>query len=241
MKTRWKFLAALLLAGSSAGFYGSPAQAQVYTEDPAADAGETLPTAASTATGTAGAPLTSIQGSFASGTDADLFAIQIATVSSFSATTVNTLTSLAGLDTELFLFDANGAPVAVNDDASGTQLASTLPVGSAFFSSLTPGLYYVGISLSGNEPVNAIGQLLFAADGGDSTTVRGAASGLSLSAEAMFNDDEFYAQTGNYEIDLTGSETAFNPIAVPEPSSWAALTLGGLAAAACIYRHRRAV
>jgi hypothetical protein len=41
------------------------------------DAGQTLPTADSTAVGVAGVPLTTITGSFSSGTDADLFAIEI--------------------------------------------------------------------------------------------------------------------------------------------------------------------
>ncbi len=232
-----KILVASLFAAAAVITQQSAAQAQFIETS---DAGQTLATAAPTATLFPGAALTSITGTFSSLTDADLFAITITTPSTFSATTVNTVTNGGGQDTALFLFDASGHAIATNDDAAGgATLDSTLPAGSSLFANLTAGTYYIGISESGNEAVNSANQLLFAGyPGGDTTAVRGTATGLNPTTEATFNGNTFGGAAGGYEIDLTSAATATNPNAVPEPSAWTALALGGLAAGAVILRPR---
>jgi PEP-CTERM motif len=99
---------------------------------------------------------------------------------------------------------------------------------------LAPGTYYLGISLSGNEPINLSNQLLFAPyPGGDSTALRGAAGGINPNALFNFNNLGSFAQSGNYQITLTGSATA----AVPEPTS-TALALAALTGL-CLFAKRR--
>lgn len=94
--------------------------------------------------------LTQITGSIANGTDADLFAISLATAGQFSATTagVGTLG-----DTQLFLFNASGVGILANDDTIGLRAA--LPG-----TSLDAGLYFLAISSFNRDPVSA-GGLIF--------------------------------------------------------------------------------
>ena len=131
-------------------------QSQTYTES--GDAGQTLGTAQASGL-TVGASTVSIFGTISSAMDADLFQITLSAPMLFSATTVGGST----LDTALFLFNSSGMAIYTNDDASGSSFQSTLPANSSFTMSLAPGTYFIGISLSGNEPVNSNGQLLFAA------------------------------------------------------------------------------
>ena len=194
--------AAALLAGLT-----SYACAATWTE--AGDAGQTIPTVQGTGS-VIGNPLTMIFGSLGTPDDVDLYAINIATPSTFSATTVNALTAGSGLDTELYLFNSSGAAVYANDDASGASLQSTLPAGNAN-GPLAAGTYYLAISTSGNEPVNFANTLLFGADS-PSTTIRGPAPSVPgglAGWDSTFADPS----TGLYEIDLTGAFTA-----VPEVS-----------------------
>src|SRR3954449_412851 len=90
----------------------------------AGDAGQTL--AGASNTGVFGTTLTSITGTIGSATDADLYRIVITAPTTFSASTVNGLTSI---DTALFLFNGSGAAIYMNDDASGLTLQSALPAG----------------------------------------------------------------------------------------------------------------
>lgn len=232
MKQRTKVLAAGLLAAAS---MAGTSHAIVLNEG--TDAGQTLPLAKSTGTDATTA-LTQINGTFGSAADADLYAITLTAPGTFVATTVNTASNAQ--DTALFLFTAAGVPIATNDDANGTTLESTLPAGNAFYATLAAGTYFLGISESGNEPVNTASQLLFAGyPGGDTATVRGAASGLNPTTESTFNGNESDTMTfGAYEIDLTSVNTAVNPLAVPEPSTWAALAVGGIVAAFAFLRRR---
>jgi hypothetical protein len=233
------FAAGLLTAGSLLAGTGA-ANAQVFVET--TDAGQTLATADSTAAtpALAGTPLTTITGTFNTASDADLYAIDITSPSTFSATTNNLATNLGGTDTELFLFNSSGVAIAANDDAAGgTTLDSTLPSGSTLLANLTAGTYYLGISTSGNEPINSASQLLFSGyPGGDTTAVRGPANETNPTSEATFNDNPFDSTTsGAYEIDLTSAATAINP--VPEPSTWSAAIAGGVASAFAFLRRRR--
>ena len=146
-------------------------RAQVYTE--IGDAGPTLATAQATGT-SSGLVLITITGTISEVSDADMFRFTITSPMTFSASTVNGLTLI---DTALFLFRSDGTGVYTNDDANGTTLQSVLPAGTSFTMSLSPGIYFLGISLSGNEPINLNSQLLFAGfPGGDPTAVRGPAS-----------------------------------------------------------------
>ena len=216
------------------------ASAQTYVE--AVDAGQTLATATDLASGPGG-PLTAIVGSMPSRQDADLYRIYINAPASFSATTANNGTD-AFFDTALFLFDAAGRPIATNDDLDGTSLNSALPVGNLLYRNLLAGIYYLGISQSGNEPENGGGptppnQLLFAPyTNGDTTSVRGAAGGINPTTLDHFNGRASFDDAGPYRIDLTGvTFGAPNAAAVPEPAAWL-LMLGGFALTGIMLRRR---
>jgi len=187
--------------------------AQIYAE--IGDAGQTLATAQTTGV-TSGQLLISITGTISGLNDADMFILTLTSPMTFSASTVNGLTLV---DTALFLFRSNGTGVYTNDDANGTTLQSTLPAGTGFTISLSPGVYFLGISLSGNEPINLNSQLLFNGfPGGDSTAVRGPAAGINPATHSNFNGLAGFAEMGAYQINLTGAATAS---AIPEPSTTA--------------------
>ena len=215
----------LLAALALCALYTS-ARAQNYSET--GDAGQTLGTAQFT--GVPGTGLTSISGTISSGTDADIFLIRITAPSTFSASTVNLLTTL---DTALFLFNSNGLAIYTNDDAAGgAAVQSTLPAGTSFTMSLAPGIYYIAISLSGNEAINLNTQLLFVGyPGGDTTAVRGAAAGVNPASLANFNGQTGFPETGAYQITLTSTA------AVPEPST-TILALAGAAGLGLWLRRR---
>ena len=230
MKRENKVVAAGLMAAAVA-ILTSTSHAQGYTEG--ADAGQTLGTAAVT-TGTS---LPSITGTFSGLTDADLYKFVISAPGSFSASTVNAVTDAGGQDTALFLLSSTGTAIATDDDAAGgTTLDSALPAGNALYANLAAGTYYLGISESGNEPINSASQLLFAGyPGGDTTAVRGAASGLNPTTESSFNGNAYGGSAGAYQINLTGASAA---LPVPEPSTWATLVLGTMTAAFTFLRKR---
>jgi len=202
-------------------------QGQTYTES--GDAGQTLATAQGAGV-INGDPLGMIFGTIGSATDADLFVFNITDPTIFSAsTTLGTAT----LDTALFLFNSSGRAIYTNDDASGASIQSTLPAGTPFTLALAPGVYYLGISLSGNESINSNGQLLFQAFiAGDSTSVRGPAAGINPDTHGDFNGLTSFPEMGSYRIDLTGAS------AVPEPST-VGLCLAGAAAIGVALRKRR--
>lgn len=174
--------------------------AQIFTE--VGDAGQTPGTAQNTGLSQ---PFT-ILGTLSSPTDADVFRITIVNPGFFAASTVNPLTAASGgpggLDTQLFLFDSNFRPIMMNDDASGTSLQSALPANSVFLNALAAGIYYIAISLAGNDPVNTVNQLVFAMNGGDTTRVRGAATGLNPNSFSDFNGATFFPQQGAYQINI---------------------------------------
>jgi PEP-CTERM motif len=220
------------LAFAVCALAAAPAHAVDFTES--GDAGQTVATGQTT-TGAAGA-LVNIFGSLGATNDADLFLINITNPGSFSAMTV----SLGGddLDTQLFLFTLSGAPVFTNDDAaSGTTLLSALPAGNAF-GPVSAGLYYIGVALSGYNPVNIANQFLFA--DGLPTDVRGPASGLQPATLSGFDGDGF-GPSGNYNIRFTGAAVASVTTipAVPEPSSVLLMLAGGALVAAQYARRSR--
>jgi hypothetical protein len=93
---------------------------------------------------------------------------------------------------------------------------------------LSPGTYYLGISLSGNEPVNSVNQLLFTVDQ-PTTSIRGKASGLNPTTLFTFNGNTFFNESGDYTITLTATQAA----AVPEPSNVILFLLGATALLGC--------
>ncbi|MFL6531657.1 MAG: DVUA0089 family protein, partial [Chthoniobacterales bacterium] len=132
--------------------------AQVFTE--IGDAGQTPGTAQNSGIVQAagGTGRSTVLGTFLSPTDADVYRLTINAPGTFSISTLNTLTQSnggpGGLDTQLFIFDAAGHPIVMNDDANGLALQSTIPSATPFMSALAAGIYYIAISLAGNDPVN---------------------------------------------------------------------------------------
>ena len=219
MKHAKQALAAGLLTAASMGI-NSTSRAVTYTET--GDSGQTLATAqdAGAATGFAG--------TLGAAQDADLYRFTVATAGNYTFSTVNALTldTTAGisLDTAIFLFSSTGTALVTNDDASNTDVTSR------FTTTLAAGTYYFGISESGNEPVNSVNQLLFAGyPAGDTTATRGPASGLNPTTESTFNGQSYTADLGTYSVSIA---------AVPEPSAWAAVALGGVAALGLGLRRR---
>lgn len=201
-------LAALLLVSGEAS-------AQVYTE--MGDAGQTQGTAQNSSITQSG----TIFGTISDINDADVFSLTITNTTTIAFSTVNALTEASDLDTQLFLFTSAGLPVVANDDdASGLYVQSTLPAGNSFLATLGAGTYYIGISLSGNDPINSNGQLVFTTGNGDSTALRGPASGLNPTNWNTFDSNNFNGPTGAYQIDITS---------VPEPSTVALYAIGALA------------
>ena len=239
MKTSVKPWSAALLAAVSFGTLWSTSRAQMYTE--VGDAGDTLATAQSTggSSNPAGTAITSISGTIGTGTDADLYVVQINTPTTFSATTNNSVTNASfnnklPLDTSLFLFNSAGVEVATNDDTNGTTVTSTLAAGNPLYASLAAGIYYIGISISGNEPVNSANQLLFALSD-DPTDVRGPEKSNNITPMTLstFDQDNYDNESGSYSITLNGVTAA------PEPSTWALTALGAAAVAYLSGRRKK--
>ena len=219
-----RHLATSLLAAAALTTTAASVRAVVYVEP--ADAGQTLATAANTGLSVGGAgTLTGISGTISTSTDADLYLFTVNSTVTFTATAVGGTSSVAGngqIDTSIFLFTSTGVPLLANDDQSSTSYQGSLTT------MLTAGTYYLGISLSGNEPVNSNNQLLFATDQ-PTTSVRGPASGLNPTTESTFNGQTYVAETGPYSI----------AISVPEPGTNVALGLGGIASLVFLRRLRR--
>jgi hypothetical protein len=226
-----------LLAGLTALCLSfATAKAQVYNE--VGDAGQAPGTAQASGLSqpTTVGPTAMIIGSFGSLNDADVYSLTLTVPMRVVFSTVNALTAgnggPGGLDTMLFLFTASGQPIYANDDASGSSLQSMLPGNSSFTMSLAPGTYLIAISLSGNEPINASNQLMFA-NGADSTSVRGPNGPLNPSTFSGFNSGAGFNQSGGYEIDISTAP-------VPEPSTLALCVLAFVSLGIAIIRKHKA-
>lgn len=224
-RSKPSFLRALLpLALAAAALAAGQAHADAVFES--GDAGQTQSTAQNTTSSGSLQSIGSIAGALSGSTDADFYIVNIVDPSSFWASTDNGSTAV--FDTQLFLLTLAGAPVAVNDDASGLSSLSTL----SGLNSLVAGLYILGISQSGYDPVNVANQLLFAS--GSLTSIRGAAAGLSPAVLGGLSDGTFFPDGGDYLIQLRGVDNAGS--AVPEPST---LLLASLAAVCGLGVSRR--
>lgn len=209
-----------------AAFASGQAQAATFTETD--DAGETLETAQ---TIQGALPLESISGVLSEETpDADLFKILLTGGQTFSATTISpdTLIDLPvseqlGASTELledpqlFLFDSDGRGIYGNDDGFGT-IQSTLASGPGGFSPIKSGIYFLGISSFGYDPVSSKGKI-FSDQNSD-----GVLEPMGPGGELFLNGFTGSSTASwRYTITMTGAK------AVPEPS----FVLGILALGTC--------
>lgn len=138
------------------------------------------------------ARLSSINGTLSSNNDVDLYQINVTDGTSFSASTVGG----TNLDTQLFLFDANGIGVLANDQASNSA-QSTLSANS-----LNPGTYFLAISNYDNDPVSA-GGLIFPTGFPSDNEVVGPTESGGGSPLSGFTGNGF-GEGGDYTITLTG-------------------------------------
>jgi Bacterial pre-peptidase C-terminal domain len=181
--------------------------------DEQGDAGDV----AATAQNLTGAGVAMINGRLADGNDADLFRICLSGGGTFSATTEG----LTDVDTQLFLFDANGLGIYAHDD--GTTRQSTLPAGNAY----TPqarGEYIVGISPYDRDPQSAAGPIFGNVAFLTNANGRGAAAPVASWAGLP-------RDSGAYTIALTGtcsspSDTTAPVIDLRSPMSGDSVALG---------------
>lgn len=192
-----KFLATIVLAALA-----SPALAGDWVEIPTAP--ELLPGQITVGTGS----LDRIIGTLSGGL-ADLYCISIVDEANFSATTVGG----TSIDTQLFLFDANGMGVAHNDDSVGLQSTIT----SQFVNS--NGIYFLAVSGYNRDPNSAGGLIWNNSPFGTERAPDGPGAAGALTSWTGTGAN------GDYTIFLTGA--GFHR--VPEPSALALLALGGLA------------
>jgi hypothetical protein len=151
----------------------------------------------------------------------------------FSALTV--LPEAFGIpDTVLSLFDSNGVGLYLNDDISGGNTLSCLPLGLSNPDScpasgilLPGGIYYLAISRSANYPLDGLSNEIFSPV--LSTDLVGSSSSSPV---ASWDGNSFTSPDTdlvNYDIFLTGT--------VPEPATWL-LTAGALLVLGRLRRRR---
>lgn len=229
-------LLATALAAAVLGLAHPAAFAGSYAE--VGDAGDIVSGLPQAVTGGPGETITSITGALglsAGISEADAFKIYIASPSTFSASTTAFVPGSNNFDTQLFLFSLNGMGIVGNDDdgvSGGSQ--STIPAGTSFVSSLTPGYYILMITGSGKSPAST-GGLIFPsfALGADPTGVYGpTGSGGSLAISSFGGSSN---EGGAYSIALTGVTSGVS--AVPEPGTLALGLTGALALT--VFRRRR--
>jgi hypothetical protein len=137
-------------------------------------------------------PLMSIEGAISSSADRDMYKVCLTGGGTFSATTV------AGFDTQLFLFDSQGLGVYANDDAGG-GVQSQLPAGDP----LTPqaaGVYYLAVTPFNWDPQSDTGPIFPAGNLEGPTDTDGA-----LPITAWSADDQL--EYGGYTIVLVGTRS----------------------------------
>ncbi len=188
-----------------------------------------LPGSAETPTGTG--PLTNITGEVdTTATVANIghyFRINITNPAAFSART--DIAPGSNTDTALYLVSLSGVGIAANDDISGSNFLSLLPVGNANYASLPAGEYLLLVTSYGVLPAwdaaLSTSSLLF--NPSPFTGVRAPQNANVHSTYLFFQDA---GAGGTYNVTLTGVEF------VPTPGAVALMGLGGLVAA----RRRRA-
>jgi hypothetical protein len=101
--------------------------------------------------------VTQIDGSFTDAMDSDVYRVCLTDGASFSASTVDGRFP-PNLDTQLFLFDAQGYGVYANDDAAAGIRGSKLPAQHRF-SPTTGGEYYLAVSQYNRDPQSSQGEI----------------------------------------------------------------------------------
>ncbi|HEY9851283.1 MAG TPA: hypothetical protein V6D28_17575 [Leptolyngbyaceae cyanobacterium] len=182
------------------------------------DVGEFTGNAGQTNSQPSGTTLDSISGSLADIPNGDIDLFQILAVGgSFSATT-DTAGTDPFLDTQLFLFDANGIGIAASNDIDAFNFSSTISI------TLAPGTYYIGISSFGSDPRSPGGDIFIIPTTGQVNPANGPGAGSSLSSWSANGAPG----SGSYSIGFTGAQFVgettpvpfgFNPI-------WGLLILG---------------
>jgi hypothetical protein len=135
-----------------------------------------------------------ISGQLSDGYDADLFRVCLSGGQTFSATTVG----LTDVDSQLFLFDANGLGIYANDD--GTTRQSTLPANDAL-TPQAPGDYILGISPYDRDPWSSAGEIFRNVAFVTPANGRGGAAPVE-------SWDGAPRDSGSYTIALTGTCTS---------------------------------
>lgn len=176
---------------------------------------------------TGSGPLNAIRGVLDGGLDVDMYQIRVNNWAEFSATTTlnGELPAPVETDSQLFLFDAMGMAIAMNDDAPApyTGFLSTLEAGSPIYSGRTAGeVVWIAVSGYDTDP-RAAGALDIFADTPFRSLARPATGpGAAGALDSWAGENS--APRGSYRIVLTGAS------AVPTPGAVALLGMGGLVA-----------
>jgi hypothetical protein len=219
---RIKSTAALFIAAIALSLPGAALASLIWNEQGPTGAGDLLATAQTTVGGSAQA-LTGISGFLTASVpvggnprhQVDLYQILISDAANFSAKTQDT-----GFDTALYLFDAAGLGVYMNDDMPDfSGLTSLLPSGDAS-GPASDGIYYLAVAIGGFVADGANGSPSFLA-GGFNDVLGGDAGAGALAGWTGF--DSGSESPLSYFIELTGVTTA----AVPEPGSIALVLTAG--------------
>jgi hypothetical protein len=177
-----------------------------------------------------GGPLTDIIGALNNETaGADMYEIMITNPATFSATVTGNGANPI-VNSALYLFDSAGDGLFGNDNISGGNSLSAIPVGTT--SLLSAGLYYILIAPSGHLPAHGATDLF--GDLTNTTAVQAALSALKINGYDTSGTTPSPADTGKgYDIVLTGASFA----QTPEPAT-VALIGGGLLALGIWKRSR---
>ena len=163
----------------------------------------------------------SISGTIFEFGDADLYQIFLTGNGTFSASTVEG----ANFDTQLFLFDANGFGIYANDDqVAGVEQQSILPANNPL-TPVNPGIYYLGVTAFGNNPVSE-GGLIFPTttffDEPNSETIAEGVNpptGVGGNLPVIGFQSNFSSGDGSYTVKLTGvegAEATFTEAPIPQ-------------------------
>ena len=166
-----------------------------------------------------GGPLTDIIGGLNNQTSgADMYEIMIASPTAFSATVTGNGNNPI-VNSALYLFDSAGDGLFGNDNISGGNSLSAIPVGTTNL--LSPGLYFILITTSGNLPAHGATNLF--GDLTNLTTVQAALSALKVNGYNTSGTTPNPADSGKgYDIVLTGASFA----ETPEPATVALIGSG---------------
>lgn len=201
------------------------ASAAVWVEAGAGGAGDSVATAQATYDSSYN-PLTGITGFLTATTpvnanpiyQVDLYKIRIDDPGAFSARTMAPVTDF---DSALFLFDASGMGVYMNDD-NGVDLLSTLPAGDAA-GPVAAGIYYLAVALGGFSAFDVSDLSIFMPGGFGAVAAADPAAGALHHWLPGF--DAWTESPQSYFIALSGATNSD----IPEPGSLALLLAAGVA------------